>query len=233
MKRCLFTLGVLLAVGGILNVAVAWVIAIAVPIVTTPSETNMTCNEVEGWAVKRWRRPGLEFVQSMRSTLLAPNPPTHMGIPKRGNPAELLPRHGSFVPDPAYVSGKRDSDDRAISTSGWPFLTLWCDYELYGGMLMAVSGGIETPIKEPDYTDYYPGFRRQWPRALPLRPLWVGFAANTFFYAAALWLTLIAPFALRRWRRIKRNLCPACAYPIGTSPVCTECGQPVRIQPHT
>jgi hypothetical protein len=28
-------------------------------------------------------------------------------------------------------------------------------------------------------------------------------------------------------RRLERNLCPACAYPVGTSPVCTECGNPV------
>ena len=25
-----------------------------------------------------------------------------------------------------------------------------------------------------------------------------------------------------------RGLCPACSYPVGTSPLCTECGKPVR-----
>jgi hypothetical protein len=63
------------------------------------------------------------------------------------------------------------------------------------------------------------------PRLLSLRPIWPGFAINTFFYAGILWLLLTAPFALRRRRRIKRGLCPACAYPIGASSVCTECGQ--------
>jgi hypothetical protein len=33
--------------------------------------------------------------------------------------------------------------------------------------------------------------------------------------------------ALRRRRRIKRGLCPVCAYPIRDSDVCTECGAPV------
>ena len=28
--------------------------------------------------------------------------------------------------------------------------------------------------------------------------------------------------------RIKRGLCPACAYPVGASDVCTECGKPVK-----
>ena len=66
---------------------------------------------------------------------------------------------------------------------------------------------------------------------LPLRPIWPGFAINTLFYAAILrggWLLFAAPFAVRRRRRIKRGLCPACAYPIGTSEVCTECGKPVK-----
>jgi hypothetical protein len=59
---------------------------------------------------------------------------------------------------------------------------------------------------------------------LPLRPLWPGFAINTIFYAAILWVLFFAPGAVRRTIRRRRGLCPACAYPIGTSSVCTECG---------
>ncbi len=32
------------------------------------------------------------------------------------------------------------------------------------------------------------------------------------------------PFVLRRFLRVRRGLCPKCAYPIGESLVCTECG---------
>jgi predicted amidophosphoribosyltransferase len=53
-------------------------------------------------------------------------------------------------------------------------------------------------------------------------------AINTLFYAAILWLLFAAPFALLRWRRIKRGLCPACAYPVGTRDLCSECGTPVN-----
>ncbi len=65
-------------------------------------------------------------------------------------------------------------------------------------------------------------------RVLPLRPLLPGFAINTIFYAAILWLIFIVPFALRRQRRINRGLCPQCAYDLrGRSPqsnTCPECG---------
>ena len=69
----------------------------------------------------------------------------------------------------------------------------------------------------------------QWQLARRMRVLlWRGFAINTVFYAAILWLLFAGPFALRRRRRIKRGLCPKCAYPVGTSDVCTECGGVVR-----
>jgi hypothetical protein len=79
-------------------------------------------------------------------------------------------------------------------------------------------------VRDPYYGSIVPDFRRP----LPVHPLWPGFAINTLFYAAILWLLLALPGALRRMRRIKRGLCPACAYPIGTSELCTECGKPVR-----
>ena len=35
------------------------------------------------------------------------------------------------------------------------------------------------------------------------------------------------PFVLRRFLRVRRGLCPKCAYPMGESSVCTECGKPL------
>ena len=71
----------------------------------------------------------------------------------------------------------------------------------------------------------------EW-RDLPYMPIWPGFAINTIFYSAILWLLFAVPGWVRRTRRIKRGLCPACAYPIrgGSSAVCTECGTPL---PHS
>jgi hypothetical protein len=56
----------------------------------------------------------------------------------------------------------------------------------------------------------------------------VAFAFNTLLYAAMLWLLFAFPGALRRRRRFKRGLCPACAYPIGESTTCTECGNQLK-----
>jgi tRNA(Ile2) C34 agmatinyltransferase TiaS len=55
-----------------------------------------------------------------------------------------------------------------------------------------------------------------------------GFAINTIFYAAMLWLLWIAPGKIRRFVRVHRGRCPACGYQIdsapGIGPRCSECG---------
>ncbi len=63
--------------------------------------------------------------------------------------------------------------------------------------------------------------------ALPHIPIVPGFIINTVFYAMLLWLPSTPPFAVRRKIRRRRGQCEKCAYPVGTSPVCTECGAAV------
>ena len=68
-------------------------------------------------------------------------------------------------------------------------------------------------------------------RFLPTSPIWPGFAINSVFYAVVLWLLFAGPYALRRWRRIRRGLCPKCAYDLRGTPrdatACPECGAAV------
>jgi hypothetical protein len=66
---------------------------------------------------------------------------------------------------------------------------------------------------------------------LPLRPIWPGFAINTIFYAAILWLLIFAPGRIRRFMRLRQGRCPACGYQIaqGLSEVCSECGSPLPV----
>src|SRR5205085_1739279 len=64
---------------------------------------------------------------------------------------------------------------------------------------------------------------------LPFGPVWPGSAINTIFYAAVLvggWLLFVAPFKLRRWRRIKRGHCVKCNYDLtgAAHERCPECG---------
>lgn len=62
---------------------------------------------------------------------------------------------------------------------------------------------------------------------LPLKPIWRGAVGNTLVYAAAIALLALGCARLRRGFRSSRGLCPACAYPRGSSPLCTECGAPL------
>ena len=62
------------------------------------------------------------------------------------------------------------------------------------------------------------------PVVLALRPVWPGFTINTLLYAGLLWLLIRGRRALRRFIRHRRGQCLVCAYPTGSSPVCTECG---------
>ena len=62
---------------------------------------------------------------------------------------------------------------------------------------------------------------------LPLTPIWKGFLYNSLVYFAILVALLLVPWLVRRWIRLKRGLCPRCAYPIGVSDRCTECGAPL------
>jgi hypothetical protein len=68
--------------------------------------------------------------------------------------------------------------------------------------------------------------------AVPIIPLWPGFAINTIFYAAMLWLLWVGPGKIRRFVRIRGHRCPACGYIIapgtaaasGAGGPCSECG---------
>jgi hypothetical protein len=59
---------------------------------------------------------------------------------------------------------------------------------------------------------------------LPLSPMPLGYLVNTVVLGSLLWIGCALPWKLRGMLRNRRNQCPACAYPVGTSNVCTECG---------
>ena len=62
---------------------------------------------------------------------------------------------------------------------------------------------------------------------LPLGPIWPGFAINTTFYAAILWLLALGPFTARRMIRRKYGHCIKCGYDLrghSGGGACPECG---------
>ena len=63
-------------------------------------------------------------------------------------------------------------------------------------------------------------------RTLPLRPMWLGLAANTAIFALAAWLCAATLRGWRRLRRFSHGRCPACAYNLRGDyrATCSECG---------
>ncbi len=62
-------------------------------------------------------------------------------------------------------------------------------------------------------------------RELPLSIRWREFLANSISILLIWRMPWWTIRALRRRFRKRRNMCPRCAYPIGTNEVCTECGE--------
>ena len=96
--------------------------------------------------------------------------------------------------------------------SGWPLRAMWSE-----GAGESIEGGIAFTLPGQDRV-----------RALPLRPVVLGFAANVAIYASAIWLFVCLPLHRKRAFRLAENLCPRCAYPIGKSDRCTECGSVIK-----
>jgi ankyrin repeat protein len=76
---------------------------------------------------------------------------------------------------------------------------------------------------DPNYVDV------ERHRAIPLRPIWTGLAANALLFTLP-WLIIIAPLPLaaawRRRRRRRKHLCIACRYPRpDETDRCPECGR--------
>lgn len=117
-----------------------------------------------------------------------------------------------------------DSKNEQLITSavfaGWPMKAFWG----YSGASFRIS---DPPSNNPTLlSEWHTGVLTiSGNRWIPVLPIWLGFAVNTVFYATFLWLLICGPFVLRRFLRVRRGLCPACAYPMGESSVCTECGR--------
>ncbi len=114
--------------------------------------------------------------------------------------------------------------------------TAWCSNGPATIHQMQVNEfGWPTPaLKRVQY--WWPWNDPQWSTSTPpdtgLVLQW-GVVANPVLTGAAAWVLLVAPTLVwsvaRKWSHRRRSLCPHCAYPIGSSEQCTECGTTVRV----
>jgi hypothetical protein len=225
VKRRAFKVVLLLLLGAIINVAVAWALAVCVDPNGVPMEIVRT-------------HSGDKVIETA-------------GVQRRLGHVRLNRFRGDPFSDEYYHAliretrrtGTIPSDARSEDACGLPFASLKChtttNVTLYTSTRKIVNlarnidelevvGGVKLrpwdtgPTRKFGVGNY--DYTRVW-RALPYHPLWPGFAVNTVFYAGMLWMLFAASFALLRRRRKKHGLCPACAYPVGASNVCTECGK--------
>jgi hypothetical protein len=152
-----------------------------------------------------------------------------------------------LAPHPLFSNPKlrdmgRESFELELHLAGWPMPGL--AFETWEEVILEPRSPESMRRRRTRPTEGHPPQSNWWARGipidaiqgslrlpaykpLPIRPCWPGFAVNTLFYAAILWLLIPGPFALRRLIRRRRGLCPRCAYPVGASSTCSECGRPL------
>ena len=194
MKRRLLIIAVCLLVGAVVNVAVAWGWALWGPRLAW------------GWPTtpaEMWHRP----VPDDWPRPVARSRQSNFGL-TRILTVSHYSSGGVLHRPPPYFVLRRDR-------LGFPSRCLEAETQREAPFLPELLGALRAP----------PSWRPRSPVALlPLRLIWPGFGLNTLFYATILWLLLLGAVALRRFLRVRRGLCPKCAYPMGESAVCTECG---------
>ncbi len=231
MKRRLLAFAIFLLLGAVLNVAVAWGCAILIDLrlcTGSPSFSGFSLGRTASghdWTVLANQRRGGAIIGS------------YVESPGQWSMAQALRQRlaegAPSLPVPSWSRAAIPKFDPAVNSRqaqivegfGWPWLSLWVSFheirpsgttgtttvavELWTGLAVSSSARLLDP-----------------PRALPLGPIWSGFAMNTAFYAAILWLLTLGTFALRRLIRRKRGLCVPCGYDLrgDLEHGCPECG---------
>ena len=216
MKHRLLKLGVFLLLGAIINVAVAWGCAAfsPIPMQSAPSKWMWMAQSDRDW----WDEHAPPQVEKLLVNEWGGERSTVRGV---GIQLKLMSGQ-------SHVLGTDSVPEYCQSTSsGWPLSAfsgeLWQLPKAYTVERFTRDAWKISEMK------LLPSGMYSWPRLLPLRPIWSGFAINAIIYAAVACILFFAATSVRCRRRIKRGLCPACAYPVGTNPRCTECGKPVVV----
>ncbi len=216
MKRSFVTILIFLLAGAVVNVGIAWGCAAWLDVFRGQHQRVTDRNTDLGvFRAAKFSRSGAVYFETLRWRGRVP-----VGSPV-DDPNELLPAWtGLTAPTPAFESREYPFEYRAVDVRGWPMRSLWLEYvghtssgvlDVQGGL---VTSGLRTMSR----------YGQSFPVALPLLPLWPGFAVNTLLYAAVLWSLSGGPFILRRLVRVQRGRCVKCGYPRGDTTVCTECG---------
>ncbi|MCA9290754.1 MAG: hypothetical protein KDA25_06475 [Phycisphaerales bacterium] len=106
---------------------------------------------------------------------------------------------------------------------GWPMLALHCGFR-------SVVGRPGHQLLDGIRVRAHPDGSTVRSIALPLRPIWSGFAVNTVVHAAAIGVLVLLGSRVRRVMRRRVGLCVHCAYDLRglAAGACPECGATAR-----
>ncbi len=223
MKRATLCIVFFLLLGAIVNIAVAWGFSMK----GTPSEVEvvrgLSREHPPAWFFQEFTKSG--FRRLSVQVLPDARPPFDSLLQICGviDAIDLTASSRFHVPPPVSISHvylyQRDA-------AGWPLLSVNCEregkYDTMSSIYVdgTITGGFVIQPLPPNTTDYWRD------RSLPFAPHWPGFAINTIFYAAILWLLTLAPFTARRIIRRRQGRCIRCGYDLRHADhrVCPECG---------
>jgi hypothetical protein len=210
MKRIVLRALAFLLLGATITVAVAWACVYWAPLRALPfSETGWP--SYRGWPVKvpnewgesdtftNYAERGLGIVRAEAGVMLR-------DYSRKKYLGQLAIRIDAGWPRMALTAFLVTESDMKAAQSSDATVLNWSGGFAAGGMRAPIGGEM----------------------ALPFKPLWAGFAFNCGFFGLLAWLALGAPRTARHYLRGRRGQCHACGYPVGTSPICTECGKPIK-----
>ncbi len=229
MKRRIFIVVIFLLAGAVVNVAVAWGCAVWSPLPPPERMRGPTPADRAWW--QEHARTGITPEPLLLSMTEAFGSDYRLLTGARedaGIHVRVQLYDDGLVQTFEFTSGHSNPnpwDQSLRAQAGWPLRSMagerWRAAAPFNALKSVVHALALPPGPEAVNVAAFPIQHR----LAPLRPLWSGFAVNTLLYAVVLWLLILGPFALRRFIRIRRGLCPACAYPRGESDVCSECGK--------
>ncbi len=224
MKRRLLIIAIFLLLGAVVNVAVAWGCAVWMDPRLPDARERVGAGQGEGyWIIWERHTTGALRVVSRWLDEGAGGGLSQDFIDEPARP--LVPAWASFA-SPDHEPASLAYHACVATARGWPCLSLAGGLHLEIFPFEPTTPQVDTLWAIALDEDRVDDPNKHWDlRLLPFRPLLGGFALNTLFYAVLLWLLISGPFALRRFLRLRRGLCPKCAYPMGESVVCTECGK--------
>ena len=209
MKRRLVIIAIFLLTGAVVNVAVAWGCCMY-------GQPGFSTNQRVSRSDREWlsaQFPSMELGRALTAAV-------HWGFGDEYYHVGLMVGDGRSSESVMGTRARAGWPCFAMTYSHFMFMRMQPDLPRQGEPLkIQTDEKFVGVIKLRGWLSTHAGIT-----ALPAHVLWPGFLLNTMLYGAVMYLPF-ALFTVRRWNRVRRGLCPKCAYPRGESDVCSECGK--------